>query len=307
MFGFFALVLAALYLIISYVAYAAEKRDRTLNLTLPGIAVVFLSIAIPLQLTEYWISIAWLAESLVLVYVGLLLKEKPIQVFGYIVLVLGMLSMLGEVAKIRNVSFSDITSALTPVMNMGFFLLLLGVAVFYVLAWFYGKNEATMSDRKKIIAVFLVLANLLTIYAFTTEVAQKYFQDIAQVQHQAQLDISKEAQYGGQNTGGYVNYGNNATSLQVDVLQNRSSTVTTVLWALYATLLLVIGFMRRMRVLRLFGLIFFFVTACRVFIYVWEQGPLYRIFSTIAVGVIALSAAFLYAKYKDRIKEVIYD
>ncbi|KKR20565.1 MAG: hypothetical protein UT50_C0016G0014, partial [Candidatus Moranbacteria bacterium GW2011_GWA2_39_41] len=68
-----------------------------------------------------------------------------------------------------------------------------------------------------------------------------------------------------------------------------------------------IGFMRRMRVLRLFGLIFFFVTACRVFIYVWEQGPLYRIFSTIAVGVIALSAAFLYAKYKDRIKEVIYD
>lgn len=309
--GFLALVLAALYLVISYVAYAAEKRDRTLNLTLPGIAVVFLSIAIPLQLTEYWISIAWLIESIVLVYVGLMLKEKPIQAFGFIVLLLGMMSMLDDVAKIRNVGLSDISSGLpglTPVMNMGFFLLLLGVAVFYALAWLYGKNEATPSDRKKIISVFLVLANLLTVYLVTTEVSFKYIADIARVEQRAYADAAKEAQYGGVYVESNVNYEQlSARRSTIESLQSRSSMVITVLWALYATLLLVIGFMRRMRVLRLFGLIFFFVTACRVFIYVWEQGALYRIFSTIAVGVIALSAAFLYAKYKDRIKEVIYD
>ena len=76
---------------------------------------------------------------------------------------------------------------------------------------------------------------------------------------------------------------------------------------MYATLLLVIGFMRRIRVLRIFGLVFFFITAIRVLIEVGALGPLYRIISTMAFGAIAVAAAFLYAKYKHRIKEIIYD
>ena len=65
--------------------------------------------------------------------------------------------------------------------------------------------------------------------------------------------------------------------------------------------------MRRIRVLRLLGLVFFFVTAFRVLIEAWSLGQLYRIISTIAFGVIALGAAFLYAKHKDKLKEIIYD
>ena len=49
--GFFALILAVLYLGITYIAFSSNKSDRTLNLFLPGIAVVFLTIAIPLSST----------------------------------------------------------------------------------------------------------------------------------------------------------------------------------------------------------------------------------------------------------------
>ncbi len=311
--GFFALVLAVLYLVFSYLAYAREEHDRTLNLTFPGIAVVFLSIAIPLQLTGYWISIAWLVESLVLVYVGLMIKEKIIQVFGWVVLLLGMVSMIGEVEKIRNIAMSAISRAassgeLTPIMNMGFFLILLGVVVFYVLAWLYAKNDDSGVEWKKIVSVFVVLANLLTIYALTTEISHKYSQDIARIQQESRVEATKTAQYQGQVRSeypDYYNYGQFDTN-QTNDLRSKSSAVTTIVWALYSTLLIIIGFVRRLRVLRLFGLIFFFITAIRVFIYVWELGDLARIFSTIIFGVIALGAAFLYAKYKHRLKEVIY-
>jgi uncharacterized membrane protein len=282
-----------------------------MNLTLPGIAVVFLSIAIPLQLSDYWISIAWLVESLVLVYVGLMIKEKPIQVFGWIVLFLGMVSMLSEVAKIRNIGMSGISATpsldgLMPIMNMGFFLLLLGVLTFYALAKLYAKWQQPESEWKRIVVIFVILANMLTIYMITTEVTQKFDQDIARAQHAASVLSQKSAQYNGMEPYAYQNIMYDG-GIDTTVLRNKSNTTVSVLWALYAIVLLLIGFLRRLRMVRLFGLIFFFVTACKVFIEVWALGQIYRIISTIAFGVIALGAAFLYAKYKDRLKEIIYD
>ncbi len=305
--GFFALLLAVLYFAVAYVAYSSNKHDRTLNLTLPGIAVVFLSIAIPLQLTEYWISIAWLVESVVLVYVGLMIKEKPIQVFGWIVLLLGMISMMSEVGHIRNIVMNNNLVSLTPIFNMGFFLLMLGVIVFGMIAKLYAKWQQPEGEWKNIIAIFLVLGNLLMIYALTTEVSQKFNQDIVHLSNSQQHDAMRSAVYnGGVQSLNYQGQILDSASA-IEVLRNKNDTTISVLWAIYATILLVTGFMRRVRVLRLFGLIFFFITAFRVLIEVGALGPLYRIISTMAFGVIAVAAAFLYAKYKHRLKEIIYD
>jgi uncharacterized membrane protein len=291
MLGFFAFLLAVLYLAVAYVAHLSNTQDRTMNLTLPGIAVVFLSIAIPLQLSDYWISIAWLIESLVLVYVGLMIKEKPIQVFGWIVLFLGMASMLSEVAQIRNIGMSGISGdRLMPIMNMGFFLLLLGVLTFYALAKLYAKWQHPESEWKRIVALFVILANLLTVYVITSEISFKYDQDI------------RSPSYFNSDSDMYI-----MPMLIPDSLESSKNTVISISWTLYAIILVSVGFIKRMRMIRLFGLIFFFVTACKVFIEVWALGQIYRIISTIAFGVIALGAAFLYAKYKDRLKEIIYD
>jgi uncharacterized membrane protein len=291
--GFFALLLAVLYLAVAYVAHLSNTQDRTMNLTLPGIAVVFLSIAIPLQLSDYWISIAWLVESLVLVYVGLMIKEKPIQIFGWIVLFLGMVSMLCEVAKIRNIGMSGISGdRLTPIMNMGFFLLVLGILVFYALAKLYAKWQQPESEWKRIVALFVILANLLTVYVITSEISFKYDQDIRSPSY---FNSDSDMYY------------NPMSPSVLDSLESSKNTAVSISWTLYAIILISVGFIKRMRMIRLFGLIFFFVTACKVFIEVWALGQIYRIISTIVFGVIALGAAFLYAKYKDRLKEIIYD
>ena len=86
--GFFALLLAIVYLAVGYMAYTSNKGDRTMNIMLPGIAVVFLTLAIPLQLDGYTVSFSWLIEALVLVAVGLYIRDRAILVFGWIVLML---------------------------------------------------------------------------------------------------------------------------------------------------------------------------------------------------------------------------
>ena len=309
--GFFALLLAIVYLAVAYMAYTGNKHDRTLNLTLPGIAVVFLSVAIPLQFTGYWITIAWLVESLVLVFVGLSVRERTIQVFGWIVLLLGMVSMMDEVSKMRNdVMYSLQPDTWMPIANTAFALLVFGVVVFYGLAALYQRYKHPDVSWKQIIGIFIILANLLTIYTFTSEISQYYRGKIAEVNN-AETAAYQEAtrsgdpyadtRYGLRQVVGFNNYET------LRALRNRENTAVSVLWALYATLLIVIGFAKRIRFLRMFGLIFFFVTACKVLVEVWAFGQIYRIISTIVVGVIALSAAFLYAKYKDRLKEIIYD
>ena len=42
-----------------------------------------------------------------------------------------------------------------------------------------------------------------------------------------------------------------------------------------------------------------------MFLEVWQLGQLARIISSIAFGVIALAASFMYAKYKQRLKEIV--
>jgi len=431
--GFFALLLALVYLAVGYVSYSSNKGDRTMNLMLPGIAVVFLTIAIPLQLDGYTVSLSWLIEALVLIAISLFIRERVIQVFGWIVLMLGTAGVFNDVGEIHAAG-----EALTPFWNTGFFLMTTLVAVLYAISWLYvrfkddtkesrqsmlltlflanlftamiftvelkpkfhtwealpwfiegaavlaiglyyrsrmtevfgwlfvmfgtmlllgdindiragkmlsvggvqqftipaafvnlgfflmlcllfvaygflgiyRKFEGMNPDWKKTAAVIVVVANLLTIASFTSEISFKYDRKIEMLYRADQVLSQERALYVGNSYGmygaeDYIQV--NATSERVKALRSSKDTAITIFWAFYATLLLVIGFMRRVRAVRLFGLAFFFVTAIKVFIDVYDMGQIYRIISFIVFGLIAVSGSFLYAKYKHRIKEIIYD
>jgi len=426
--GFFALILALVYLFASYAAHARHMADRTLNLFLPGIAVVFLTVAVPYQLSGYGISLAWLAEAVALTGIGLYLGNRTIQVFGWIVLMLGMSMVAREVGMSRSHGYLDITpfwnigffleavtvaalygmgglyfrfrssvgewrpamligvvlanlvtmytlgteislhheywspivwlahavillaiglvtrvriieylgwiigsigvvmifNSLTGIrrtsggvsafFNLGFFLMTLSVLTVYAFAGTYRKIADQKSDWKQAVSVAIVLANIMTIFVGTSEIVFKYDQDVARAYAVQSAEISKTQKAQNNYYGGLrveSNYNNYAPTVPLGIdrraTENQKNTAISIFWALYATLLLVLGFMKQNRILRLFGLIFFFITGGKVFIEVWALGPLYRIISSLLFGVIGLAASFLYAKYKHRLKEIIYD
>ena len=182
------------------------------------------------------------------------------------------------------------------------------VATFYACVAMYMKFKEQIPEWKKSVGVILVLANILTIGVITSEIEFNYDQEI-----QALYAADSQAQQAYNNyTGGYQNqYRTNVpTSVsyeKINTLESSKNTAVSIFWALYAILLIAIGFMKRMRFIRLFGLVFFFVTAGRVFLEVWQLGQLERIISSIVFGVIALGASFLYVKYKHLLTAVVTD
>lgn len=77
-------------------------------------------------------------------------------------------------------------------------------------------------------------------------------------------------------------------------------------WAILGLLILSIGFYQRRQELRYQGIILFGITIFKVFLYdTKELSTIYRTISFMVLGSILLAASFIYAKYKDKLKEIL--
>ncbi len=298
---FGAVLISMIYMFFAYLVNKFNPTDRVLNVFLPGLAVVFLSVAVPLQLSGPWIAVAWLIESCVLYYIASMMSNRGFQIMGASVYVLGLVNFFfwqpsGFWGKAVN---------FVPVFNLQFFILCLAVIVSYLIAHMYVRyGSITVDIREKGIMVFVIMANLLTIFALTTQVTRYYDNKIQVLERQnevinRQIDIYDN---------GYLEQNSNFRATyysQVESIVNQSNTSVSILWALYAALLTAIGFAKRFMEIRRLGLVLFIITGVKVVIDVWSLGQVYRIISFIMFGIIALVASFAYAKYKDRLKAII--
>jgi uncharacterized membrane protein len=78
------------------------------------------------------------------------------------------------------------------------------------------------------------------------------------------------------------------------------------LWALYSMLLVAIGIARRYQLIRLLAIILFGLTILKVFLLdLSELEKIYRIISFIGLGIILLTASFMYQKYRNQINNLV--
>ncbi len=302
--GFFMLILAVLYFVVSFVAYRVNPSDKTLNLYLLGVAVIFLTVAMPLQFSGLWITLAWFLEAGLLALVGNLTRRHAMNIFAVAVYTTGLIRYFSFDATIKDLLTH------TPVFNSQVFLMLVAIAVAYLIGSLLVRHadEEDAQGRRQTAIVFIVLANILSLYILTFEIHTSYTKDIRREEQKSvearstfyQLDIERSERQ-------QVEYarGEDAFRERLDGFRNRRNTVISIVWALYAAVLTAIGFVAKRRIARILGLILFFVTALKVLIDVWALGQLYRIISSISFGVIALVVSFAYAKWKHRLKEVL--
>lgn len=80
----------------------------------------------------------------------------------------------------------------------------------------------------------------------------------------------------------------------------------SVAWAVLALVINIIGFRYKNRHLRIQGIVIFAITVLKVFLYdTRELDTLYRTISFVTLGAILLLVSFIYAKYKDKLKEIL--
>ena len=168
----FGLITLGLSLLYALVAFAAWRRSGTLNdvaLFALSIAVVFLTIAVPVQLTGNWISAAWATEGAVIVAVGLYIRSDVTRGFALGILATAVIRLLIFDTQVDLDGF-------VPVLNERFPTFAVAIAAFYTAAYLFWRKRDTISrSEADIYLVLIVLANFITLWLLSAE-AISYFE-----------------------------------------------------------------------------------------------------------------------------------
>ena len=80
--GGFTLLLSVAYGLLGYAILARGREVVYLSFSALGMAVAFLTIAVPVQLGGPWISVAWAVEGAVLIWLSFTLRMYQLRWFG---------------------------------------------------------------------------------------------------------------------------------------------------------------------------------------------------------------------------------
>jgi uncharacterized membrane protein len=258
-----AVAFAAFYLALLRVPPRGALRARaaamtSLHLT---IAVVFLTIAIPLKAHGRWLTIGWLAEGGALMWQAARTGSRLVRVLAILCLLLGLVAL----------ETVNPAARLTPILNERFGTYLVAIAIFAFMAWLaaHAKPEAAWAlEWPTIAAVSVVLVNALILLGVGWEIHNYWW---------------------------YLNYRGD-WRLMHDYSMYAQFTYSAFFMA-FGAALLGIGFWRRSAFLRWQALVLLAVSIGKVFTVDLSQlSQGYRILSFLGLGALLLAVSFAYQK-----------
>ena len=265
--GLWAVFLGLIYLLIGMYIYRHFTETKMLSLLLLTIAAGFVTLAVPLQLDGYWIPAAWAIEAIILFYLSFKINPGKIPYTGVIVLALSIFSLVSEPYVINGSGFAAI-------LNKTGAAYLEVIAAIAVIIWMNHKESQSIKTRRNrnLLYVLQITLNLLVIMMLTSEV-NAYFYGLSM----------------------------NATELKEELFwRSMNNLVISIVWGLQAATLVILGFWRRMKGIRWFGLCFMVVVIIKVFLFdLSNLSTPNRIVSFMGLGLILLGISWLYHRYKN--------
>jgi len=242
-------------------ALAANRSELLLMI---GIALTFVTIAIPIQLRSNWITIAWAVEALTILWAGLEIRSLRLRVFGCTLFGLALAKLF-----FWDTPF-NFRPVFTPVLNRYFLSSLVVIGCLFGASVLYQRA----SERKQIHAPKLRLGILLgavvTLWFVMSVETQTFFAARA-----AAEIIAEDAEH----------------------QRWLGQMALSVLWAAYAAALAAAGFVRRSASVRWAGLVLFALTIIKAMLVdIAQLQQLYRITVFFVLGVLLLLVAWGYHK-----------
>ena len=262
--GVFAIGMALVYAGAAKILLARASRNRREILLLIAVALMFVTLAIPIQLRSNWITIAWAVEGLAILWAALEIRSLRLRAhaFALFALAFGKFLLWDTPYGFR--------PAFTPVFNRYFLSSLAVVACFLGAVYLYqraGERKLIEARATKLalgLCAVLVFWLLISIETHTFFVARSLSQKVAgEAEHQRWL----------------------------------GQMAVSVLWAAYAAALAALGFVRHIAAIRWVALGLFAVTIVKaVLVDMAQLQQLYRIIVFFVLGILLLLVAWGYNK-----------
>jgi uncharacterized membrane protein len=259
-----ALAFAAFYLLLMRAPLPADGSVptalRSLDLV---IAVIFITLALPLKTHGRWLTIGWLAEGAALLWLTRIIPQRLLRALALIALALGLIALL------------SINPPATPALffNQRFATYLAAIAVFAFAAWFAAHSTEPESPDFPIswpatAAIASLTVSALILIAFGLEI-HSYWWNLRYTGNYATFrDFSIEAQF-----------------------------TYSAFFMFYGAILLVTGFLRNSAFLRWQALVLLAFSIGKVFLVdVSQLTQGYRILSFLGLGALLLAVSFAYQR-----------
>jgi len=260
--GALAIGMALVYAGAAKLLLDRSRTTRTELLLMIGVALAFVTLAIPIQLKSNWITIAWAVEGLVILWAGIETRSVRLRTISHILFSLSLLKLVfRDTPWLYRADF-------TPILNKYFLSSLFVVGCLFAGAWLYQKLGAKKQIAARIFQIVLLIVGIITLWFILTIETHSYF-----AMRAARLKVTED-------------YSHEKWLGQMAL---------SVLWSLYAAVLAAVGFIRRTAAIRWAALSLFALTVIKVMlvdIAVLQQ--LYRIIAFLVLGLLLLVVTWGY-------------
>ena len=262
--GVFAIVMALIYAGSAKLVLDRARIIRSESLSLIAVSLTFVTIAIPIQLRSNWITIAWAIEALTMLWAGIEGQSRRLRISACIlfVLSLGRLVLWDSPYGFR--------PPFIPVFNRYFLSSLAVIACLFGASALYQNVGKRRNISERFVKLGLLFAAVAALWWISSVETQTFFQSRAAVQRV--VEDARHERWLGQ-------------------------MALSVVWAIYATVLAAVGFVRRSSATRWASLALFALTIVKAMLVdLAELQQLYRIIVFFVLGILLLLVAWGYHK-----------
>jgi uncharacterized membrane protein len=257
-----ACVLAGLLMYLLRWLEPAPPRDRARLSLVAAVALGFVTMAVPLQLDNEWITIAWALESAALGWLYVRLEHRG--------LVIGSFALAAAVVvrlSLNEAIFAYHPRSATPIVNWYLYTYLVSAITLFLAAWFVAKAKPAASAVLRWVGPLEVAgATLLLFLLLNIEIADY---------HSTGMEITFKF----------------SSTLAEDLTYTLS-------WALFALVMLIVGIILRGRAVRIAALLLLTVTSGKCFLHdLWRLGGLYRVASFVGLALCLALVAIVLQKF----------
>ena len=262
--GVFAVVMALVYAGAAKLVLDRAVVIRPESLSLIAVSLMFVTIAIPIQLRTNWITIAWAIEALTMLWAGIQARSIRLRVAACVLFGSSLVRLL-----FWDTPF-NIRTPFVPIFNRYFLSSLAVVLCLFGGAALYQNLAKRKNISEPFVKMALLLAAVAALWLLSSIETHTFFQSRAAVQRV--VEDARHERWLGQ-------------------------MALSVVWAIYAAVLAAIGFIRRSSATRWASLSLFALTIIKAMLVdLAELQQLYRIIVFFVLGVLLLLVAWGYHK-----------
>ncbi len=283
--GVFAILVSGFYLGLGYLTWQRDREDRYLVLTFIGLASLFLTLAIPIQLDQHWTTMAWAIEGAILVWIAQRTGSRLTYGAALAVFAVALLHWM----KFDLIEFSfRAGEVFTPLLNKRGASSLVLIAAFAVSIWLLrGSDEDEFTEGRRTIMAACLLAAVALLLTWLSFDIRDYF-EAQRFPYRQRIDQEPSLW--------------NA----ITWLDSVKHLCLTALWSVSAGIILLAGLKRGVMILRLAALVLLALTLGKVLLLdtqyyaeQWRTLILNPVFGSFAILVAAMAFAYFCYKRAD--------